>query len=222
MKIIGLMMFYDEQPADFTRALASLAGICEDVIVMDGAFLQWPGGQPFSPPEQVEALVEECARLGLVLHYEQPDHPWHDEVLKRNAMIDKARGLGTVWADWILWLDADEEIVRFGNAPALLENTRWKVAEITRDGVSQFQGDREAGIEQPYVSRSTLMGLTPTLRVEGGHGCYRDDEEWLLNSSCLAPALDLTQEVLLHHWHRHTSEERERARQAFYGAPGRL
>jgi len=197
MIVFGLVCFYDEQPADFCRTIRSLAPVVDAVCVLDGAYALWPDGKPSSPAWQVDALRDVCADADLVLHYRAPNKVWKDEITKRISLFDLAREVG---CDWGLIIDADEEIVRHGAMRSMLASTDLDVASIGRDGISPFAKDRARGIEPIYESRN-LMRLTPGLRLYGGHGCYLNEKGCLDNPRDL-PALDLSDEVWLHHFHR--------------------
>lgn len=212
MRILALISFYDEQPADFRLTILSLAGFVDAVLVLDGAYKDWPDGRPASPGWQIEALGDVCAEAKLPFHYWAPPVVWeHNDLGKRQALMDFARDVG---GDWVLVIDADEMIVTHGMSRPRLIRTDLDVASISRCGISPFAADRATGA-QPLLAARNLMRLTPGLTLEVAHGMYRNERGCLWNPDD-AEALDLTKELLLYHFPRSNADQREAARAAYY------
>lgn len=95
--------------------MASLSGVVDHLVAVDGAFMLYPGGKPSSDPSQARLIAEICSglRIGLTLHV--PAQIWEgNEVQKRNHSIVLAEAV-TDPEGWYLSLDADEIVVHVAN-----------------------------------------------------------------------------------------------------------
>ena len=113
MNITLLTIWYDERPGFLHDLIQSVAGICNHVVMVDGAYALYPLAMGKSRWEQVAEVTFAAHKynLGLTLH--QPSHPWAgNEVEKRNYALSLAN---VAAPDWLLVLDADE---RLAEAPA--------------------------------------------------------------------------------------------------------
>lgn len=96
--IAAALCWYDEEPRILRRLVQSLAGNVDMLVSMDGAYLDYPG-ELTSPREQRDAM-RSTIRNEIV----QPRRT--TQVGKRTALYRCAAEA----ADWILIIDADEEL----------------------------------------------------------------------------------------------------------------
>jgi hypothetical protein len=88
----AMIQFYNEMPENLPRAVASARRLCKYVIGYDDASTDGSG-------EWGDANLDIC------LHGATND--WKNEITHNAAMLDELKKLNV---DWILWLDADEEL----------------------------------------------------------------------------------------------------------------
>lgn len=87
MKLSVCLIAKDEE-RNISRALQSVAGVADEIIVADTG--------------STDRTQEKARELGAVVR----EFPWVDDfAAARNCALDQAR------CDWILWLDADEELL---------------------------------------------------------------------------------------------------------------
>ena len=112
-KLIGAISVFNEQPFIY-GALLNLVRLCARVVVIDGAYLDFPGDGGASGDgtlEIIRAFPDPGKKIELI---ESPPGGWADQVTKRNAYLIGEPG------DWYLQIDADE---RFFGDPRLLMET---------------------------------------------------------------------------------------------------
>ena len=91
--IFGAMIqFYNEMPDNLTRVVASARRLCKYVVGYDD-------GSTDGSNEWGDANLDIC------LHGTTTD--WMGQITHKVAMLDELKKLGV---DWILWMDADEEL----------------------------------------------------------------------------------------------------------------
>lgn len=81
---------------------------CTHVVAVDGAYALYPHDQVSSDPDQAEAIIDGCRAndLGLVLC--DLKQTWiHNEIQKRQYMLDVAKTIATGVGDWLMPWDAD-------------------------------------------------------------------------------------------------------------------
>jgi hypothetical protein len=109
--LIALLAWYDEPVADLERAIESCAGTVDWLIALDGRYESFRPGAPVnSPVEQVRAIERACSAAGIVHTIQQPQEPWQHEGVKRSHLFTVAQQIGTIGEDWLLPIDADEEL----------------------------------------------------------------------------------------------------------------
>lgn len=174
MRVIGLLSWYDENPAWLAECVASASRLCDHLVAVDGAYAQFPGSltQPYSGAEQAEVIALTAAGCGMGVTVHVPREVWWGgEVAKRNFMFKLGSTL-TTEADWFFRIDADEVLDRVpANTRDLLEQTGCDVAEVNiyDEGRSPFRCLFRAlpgiGIEQAhYVVTATVDGRRVILR----------------------------------------------------------
>ena len=90
---------FNELPENLPRAVRSMRKLCTEVIGYDD-------GSTDGTAEWMRANLDHA--------FLSPENDWKDEVRHKALMLDEAKRRG---ADWILWLDADEELT-----PGAVEN----------------------------------------------------------------------------------------------------
>jgi len=132
VRIFGCMIWFDENPRWLAANVAAFARICDHVIAVDGGYFAYPEARPASGGDQAEAIVvaARTAAVGLTLHV--PNEVWMgNETEKRTAYCKIVNALATPYEDWMLVLDADEEISEVSPlARRDLETTELDAAEI--------------------------------------------------------------------------------------------
>jgi len=176
--------------------LESLAGQVDRVVVVDGAYAQFPHGAPFST-DATEEIVRcygadwvPCPRDG------DDGHPraWETQMEKRSAYL-----VGDV-GDWYFRIDADERLV--GNLPA---------EDELEDGVTYAMRVRWAGQSmRPWTT--CLFQHRGRMRYEGAHCALWSDDQLI---SRVGEARKLAGVSLLHLKNFRTLE-RVSAKRAYY------
>lgn len=129
MKIAAVVIWYDEHPADIRGMVLSLAGLCDYMVAVDGAFRNFPDAKTaWSDKEQIAAFAEACAEAGIELVVYQPKQIGHwlgrfigEEVPKRNASFKLCE---VFKPDWVVVCDADMICIAKGGAREMLEWTK--------------------------------------------------------------------------------------------------
>lgn len=158
MKIIGLLSWYEEDPAWLAEAVAGASRVCDHIVAVDGAYGRFPGAdkKPFSSTEQARTIQSAAAGAGIGCTIHVRRDPWvGNEVEKRDFMYR----LGSVYAepgvDWFYIFDADEIVTA---APpgfrSLLATSERDVAEAT----IWERGDLDTGYAQRRFFRA-LPGI---------------------------------------------------------------
>jgi hypothetical protein len=105
VKIAAALAWYDE-PLDFlTRCVASLEGLVDEIVAVDGAWELFEGG-PASEPEQEEAIWFAARQAGIAPRVLIPHRVWESQVAKRARLME----LASEHADWVLVIDGDEYV----------------------------------------------------------------------------------------------------------------
>jgi hypothetical protein len=210
-RIIALLSWYDEEPRLLSRVVASLCGVVDHVVAIDGPYMLYPGASqwPQSEADQRAALIAAAdgARLGITLVSAR--RPWYDgEVEKRTALFDYGR-LEADDGDWFFCVDADEYVMR---APGDLRDRLTvatadglEVAGISvrqRTALEERQPGEQAG---QFSGHRVLFKALPDLRVEVAHYFYlagpEDDPRVLrgrFDIHDLEPSLDVPDLVIAH------------------------
>lgn len=180
------LCWYAEPPESLEQCLASLTGVVDFVVALDGPW------DPY-PAHTIRSTVAEWRTVGaapLPIVY-GPVRRWASQIEKRTAGLQIATQAG---ADWILVIDADEHI-RTADLDRLrhrLSTTGWSVATIHSHRVGQ----------KPRVVRRLYRAL-PGLAYEKAHSGVRTvDRRWLSGDTgyvTVQPAEDLTRVLSIFH-----------------------
>jgi hypothetical protein len=124
-----VLSWYDESVDWLAECVASLAPLCDHVVAVDGRYLLWPTGGAWSHPDQVDAIADTAAAVGLGCTVYQPDQPWvDDEPGKRSFALRLAE---TLKPQWLFVIDADERVAEVGDDTLdLLARTDCDVGEV--------------------------------------------------------------------------------------------
>lgn len=207
MKIIAALAWYTEPPAFLHRCIASLAGLCDEIICYDGAWEMFRGGRESSFDEYV-AIKAGAADAAIPYTIYTPSHTWGSQVEKRAHLMLEA---GETDADWILVIDGDEHLAECDDRAA-----RHALTLTDRD-VAQVMAVRTTGYDAVNVPGRIrrLYRATCGVTVETAHNGYRtQDGRWLHGDSAfvhLEPACDISAHVLMHHERLNRGERRNRA-----------
>jgi hypothetical protein len=169
VRLIGILIWYDEQPEWLAAAVASFARAGgEHLIALDGAFACYPDGvrHPRSGTEQHAAVREVCDahNLGLTL-YSPAEAYVGNELEKRSLGFALADLVATPYEDWYLILDADEVVTTSLGLRETLEQTSCDVGEVV------FWERNK--IHDPSLGRvRCLFRAIPGIQVKGNHYTY--------------------------------------------------
>ena len=234
MKIVGVLAHYDESPLWLAAAVAGAAKLCDHIVAVDGAYAFYPGGRPWTGPEQAQAIVEtaQACEIGATVHH-PADKFEGNQIEKRTLMFNLAQQVASSDEDWIYVFDADDLVTH------VAADTRDRLAAAAED-VAVFtlwwtedmhatpaREQAAQGFAYPHEAANRyfrgLFRALPNLRVEDAHYHYvaeRDGETVHLRGAHddqLAPFLNLTD---MRVQHRHP--QRTRARLATSDAYDRL
>jgi hypothetical protein len=210
MRIVGLLNWFEEDPAWLAGLVASLNGVCEHLVAVDGAYRLFPDAMqnPRSGTEQAAALTETAHQLDIGLTIDRPAHAWRgNEVEKRDHLV-KLGLLASEPTDWFLQVDADELLL---SAPADL-HVRLEEAEEDVAGVTLTRRNTNGDflpMREGFIGHRVLFRARRDLRVEYAHYMYLAGTR-VLRGPGEEPALDMS-DLKLEHRHDHRLEARNTA-----------
>ncbi|GAA1701587.1 hypothetical protein [Fodinicola feengrottensis] len=227
MKIIGLLCWYEEDPAWLAECVASAARLCDHLVAVDGAYAEFPGAlaKPASGTEQAEIINRTAAGAGIGCTIHAPRLPWWSgEVGKRDFMFRLAATFADP-DDWYLVIDADEVLT------SIPSDTRRRLAE-TSDNVAElmlWERESQAAVAELVDTRGDylnadrrLFRALPDLGVEQAHYVYTatlNGHKAVMrgNQSLqhLEPAADFTDLRMEHRTHQRT-QSRKRLKRDYY------
>jgi hypothetical protein len=199
------MAWFDEDPCWLAASVAAFAKICDHVIAVDGAYFVYPERRAASGGDQAETITAAARAAGVGVTVHVPQTVWMgNEVEKRTCYARIANALGTPYEDWLLVLDADEEISEVSPlARADLENTDLDAAEVgmwTTDELRSWFGPSRR-----------LYRMLPDMRYGPTHfslqGVGRSGEPVWLNGlgprygQPMGEALSMVQQIRVEHKH---------------------
>lgn len=205
--VVALLVWYDERPELLSETVASWAKLADALVALDGAFVGYPDGRAVSPPEQADAIKEAAAGAEMPHVIIKPFELWSGHPAKRTEAIRMAEEFfGTTKKDWLLVIDADEELAHVGDARAILDETELDVATVTA----------EIDDHMPVEQRRLLRAI-PGLEVQGLHYRYACPDGRFLWNYPGQPEVEAV-ETLVRFRHRRDErpEARLKAAKAFY------
>jgi hypothetical protein len=182
VKVVAVVCWFEEPPSWLAALVASLAGLVEHVVAVDGCYSLYPGSgrRPVSGPEQAETILATATGLGMGCSIVRPARAWAgDEVEKRSAAFRAAMAVATPVEDWLLVLDADEVV-----SPCRPDVILTELAAASTDVATVDHWQRhvthplpgEAGTEwhgtEGAQQARRFFRADETLRVEGAHYVY--------------------------------------------------
>lgn len=225
MKIIALLSWYEESPSWLASLVASLKGVVDHIVAVDGAYMLFPDARPYSGAEQADAiwLASQAAGIGCSLHH--PTEVWRGNEVEKRCFLARAGELvAEPWVDWYLWLDADDFVMK---APldlhARLTGSDKDVGEITLywrdDWIGNSATERVAReMELPEMGETwgrVLMRAIPGLRVEHAHMIYVAEKDgrkiWLRGRTDVHALEDAESVIDMRIEHRHNWRSASRA-----------
>lgn len=217
MRIVGLLSWFDEDPAFLKRAIASHAdaGLLDAVVAVDGRYaLYGRGGPATSTPDEYATIAHACHERGLDLALVSRETPWDGEVHKRRALFQHGLAMAEVGRDWFWVIDGDNELIEHPEADevrARLASTPLHACEL----ILSEPGKKWQDVRRPMRQ---LFRALPGFSPYGRHWHYvaQVDGEWAYlwgpKERALVPALELHEIVVRHH---HMDREQERRNRAY-------
>lgn len=221
MNVTAALCWYDEPVEALERCVASLEGVCDRLVAVDGRWDVFPGARDLSPLEQKLAIQAAARAAGIKdeVHGGGP-FAWESQVAKRSYAIERAASTG----DWVLVIDADEHISSSDRAAlhALLAATDLDVGEVPLTNRSQRWPLNQLHTHTFAARRLFRSACAP--HYERAHnGVRASDGRWLSGSRrhvALEPTFvtaDLNALALaLRHDLDARSGERQQARRIYY------
>ncbi len=209
MKIVALLSFFDEPDHLLEECVASLRGVCDAVVAVDGRYFAYPADYHLSPPGNEAAIRAGADTAGIDAYvYREPGRPgpWLNEVAKRQAMF-RLGERHTTDADWFLIIDADERVIDRGDVRERLEDTD------LLSGLVLLMEDIGSVAAYPWLLKAA-RGIT----IGPAHYQYSLPDGrrlWCCYNRCV-PSLDTHHDLMLEHRTRERSEAREARRWAYY------
>lgn len=210
VRIVAALAWYAEPVPFLERLVESLAGVVDTLVAIDGRWDLFPGGEPSSSDEEILAIEEASARVGLDLVMESDGVVWRSQVAKRDYLLEAAAG---EHADWILIVDGDEFVTHAEpeTLRAELAATELNVALAMTVPQNVTWPYRDLPTNPRPVRRIFRAGT----RMPGpAHNAYRFGDEWLMGDLAHvmpADALDLSAQLHVAHDNRNRGKERNLA-----------
>ena len=214
VRIAAALCWFEETPEFLGRCVRSLAGVCDELVAIDGGWQHFPGAAPMSAPEQEEAVWAAAREVGLPVRVKVPDRVWGSQVEKRAAVMEMAGE----FCDWVLVVDADEYVAHAdGDAVhAALEVATENVGIVTHRNLHRGWTADSPDPPRAGMNRRLYRAGTTVIVVHSGyirHGEYLH----------VADPVDLREALTIEHdnWNRGDERnqrakdyrrERERAR----------
>jgi hypothetical protein len=170
MRLVGLLSWFDENPAWLAEVVASLAGTVDHIVAVDGSYALYPEARGSSGSEQADAVTSTAqgARMGVTLHV--PQWPWvGNEVEKRTAMFALGHLIAAPGEDWLAVVDADEVWTHAAGLRDALARTDLDVAEVL---VYERVAQGEHELNRTMI-RKCFRAQPDGIRLVGTHSHYR-------------------------------------------------
>ena len=234
MKVIGLMIFYDESPTWLAATVASMSKCCDHLVAVDGAYFLYPQGKPNSGPDQASEIISTALALNMGVTYHAPDMVWmENEVGKRNYMLQLGLTMAEPGEDWFVIVDADELVTNvpsdfrdvLANAETdcatyqLYERTDWHASE------AQEQAARNIDIPPGWTPIRGILRALPTLHVHQAHYTYATRDEngqpnFIWSRDSTSPAVDT--DLKIEHRRAFRTKHRLDSAESYYELRDRL
>jgi len=203
MRVVALCSWYDEKPSHLAGLVASLSGVADHIVAVDGAYALYPRGRAHSPSGQADTIRETARSLGIGCTIHEPQITWQgQEVEKRNFMFHLAERM-TTNDDWYLILDGDSLVTQVGySLRDVLAQTEHDVAEVTMWRYREHFEPHERPFVTDAIEETPFRSMFRAIRglsVVGRHYHYlTPDGRFLWGDGNVTPALSLPAMRLQH------------------------
>jgi hypothetical protein len=210
--ITAMLNFYDEGLVELSRVVDDIARLgATRLVAVDGAYENFPGGEPRSDFTQALAIRLATARNNIDLVLVEPARVWvGDEVAKRQFMLDLALAV-TPAGEWLMVFDADYELIDlYVDVAELLSRTTDDALDITFTTAP----DVPAGDHQFRM----FMRATPGMRMGPNHYTYiyPDGQHSTVMARDSTIEAVWTHKIRIFHRHHLRDEARHAAQTAYY------
>lgn len=129
--IVGILSWYEEDPAWLAGLVASLAKIpVGHLVAVDGAYALFPNGRGSSPPLQAATIQEACRALDIGLTLHVPREVFFGNETEKRTLGFQLAGHVTEPGDWLFLIDADELVEHAFNVEETLATTEEDCAAV--------------------------------------------------------------------------------------------
>jgi glycosyltransferase involved in cell wall biosynthesis len=151
MKFGGLIQFHNEMPDNLPRALRSMRKLCDYIVAYDDG----------STDDSTKYAASYCDHLIV-----GAENDWKDEIRHKWLMLEHLRKIGV---DWVLWMDADEELMRgTPDAARALIEARPDLTGICLSEINLWGDEQHYRIDRQFGDAGflRLWKMRPELRYE--------------------------------------------------------
>jgi hypothetical protein len=214
-RIVALLSFYDEATEFLHDAIASLNGVADTLVALDGAYALYPNAQPSSGARAHKTIRRAARDAGINLDLIIPTKPWADnEVEKRTALFRHGERHAHPFTDWYLILDSDDMISATPtDLHACLADTTMDVGEVIVVESNPHPIDGKPPIAKFEMPR--LFRAIPGIAVVHNHFTYRTPDGRNLwgnaRTQRLEPRIPIHELVLEHRTHYRSARRRQAA-----------
>lgn len=220
MRVAACIVWYEERPETLARCVTSLAGAADRIVALDGPWRHFPHDAVSSSREQYDAIRSAASAGGFESVTVMPARvPWKSQVVKRAAVLEVARIVGS---DWVLVIDADEYVERCDIA-----GFRERLGSTGRDVCEVGFRTFGAAVKNTWAAQIRRLYRASTgVTVDVAHNGYRAaDGRWLHGDGRhirRETAEDLSDVIVVAHDRDARTIERQKARVDFLGERRRL
>lgn len=221
MNLIGLLSWFDEPVPSLLASLRAMAEAGTDhIVACDGRYALYSADHDCSHPNEYAAIVLACRELGMRCTIHQPSGPWEGgEVEKRTFLFALALSVAQE-GDWFWVQDADQVVMHVpADFKARLHATEHDVATVRIHDIVAAAANVPtwpADFTMPALFRAQPITVGPA------HCQYNAADGTLLwgydGDARQAPALDLSDVVLVEHRPQDRPQERLVAKHVYYAA----
>lgn len=180
----------------------SLAGV-DEIIVVDGAYADFPHESPFSTDGTLE-WIKQRRKIDPRIRLIECERPWADEIEKRSAYFTGSEG------DWYLQIDADERLVASAESISALK----AYLKVTPFDCLMF--DMSVSLQAEKERYVRLYRHQAGLRYEKTHYNVARDGKSVYFDAIMNGRAPLYPGISLQHLRKERSQERKIERLAYY------
>lgn len=179
MKVHAAISWFHESPSWLAATVASVARLCDHVVVVDGRYSLFPSDLPVSPVAEAQTIVETAEGAGVALTMHRPAGPFQgNEVEKRNLLLSLAL-VSCQPEDWLLVIDGDmyiRHLERDRLMEALAATDRLAASYALEEYMDMHNPDQPMDVARTMLldnvfqsPLTTLYRAVPGMRYEGSH-----------------------------------------------------